>query len=284
MLELDLGERIVCRQFGRMLQQNGWAKKEPRAIKDHLLVFVIEGSATFTVEGEPCLVEEGDVWVLPKGTVYAANTRDRCEYYFFRFDAALSRVFHREVPPMEKSEGFRLAPLPHRRTFFYDKTSLGKDRAGFYQGVLDCVEYQGTGGFHGRLMMELELGKLLCKLSQICERREGVQGFPPRLEQMITTVRKNLTRPLNPASLCRECGVSHSYGARLFRRYLNTTITDFIQGEKLDLSRELLYSTGLNISQIASYLGFCDVYYFSRCFKKKFGVSPTGLYSSEKNL
>ena len=53
------------------------------------------------------------------------------------------------------------------------------------------------------------------------------------------------------------------------------TITEYINEVRLKKSIELLKSGNVNITEIAIICGFNDVNYFSRLFKKKYGVSPT---------
>lgn len=53
------------------------------------------------------------------------------------------------------------------------------------------------------------------------------------------------------------------------------TVTEYINNEKLYYACELIRNTSMNISEIADYLGYSDVFYFSKLFKKKFGISPS---------
>jgi AraC-like DNA-binding protein len=82
--------------------------------------------------------------------------------------------------------------------------------------------------------------------------------------------------------LCRACEISESYAERLFKKHFGITATEYIHNEKLYYACELLRNTGLNISAIADYLGYTDVFYFSRRFKRKFGVSPTKMFPTRE--
>ena len=52
------------------------------------------------------------------------------------------------------------------------------------------------------------------------------------------------------------------------------TVTGYINDIRLKKSIELLRTNTLNITEIAIKCGFNDANYFSRIFKRKFGVSP----------
>ena len=53
------------------------------------------------------------------------------------------------------------------------------------------------------------------------------------------------------------------------------TLTDYVNGHRIDTALKLLNTTDIQIQDIAYYVGIEDVNYFTRIFKKKIGVSPT---------
>lgn len=284
LLLLDLSNSVSCVMFGRMMQHHGWHRKYTHTNDNHLLVFVISGSATFQIEEQNYPVQVGDVLVIPAGTAYRANTADVCEYYFFRFEAGLNCASHPfPIPPIDRSFSFKTQKVPHKKVQFSTKTVLQDDYQRFYQSIIACEESNAEGTFSHRLALDLELSKILLLLCQIRERNSTVNRYPLVVEQMLSYIHKHLTEPLTTSTLCLACGISPSYGARLFRKHFNTTITEYILSKKLYYACELMNSTEMNISQIASYLGFCDVYYFSKCFKTKYGKSPTQMFSMRKS-
>ncbi|MDE6239638.1 MAG: helix-turn-helix transcriptional regulator, partial [Muribaculaceae bacterium] len=55
------------------------------------------------------------------------------------------------------------------------------------------------------------------------------------------------------------------------------SINDFIRVMRLNKAKGLLESGKYQISEVAYMVGFADPKYFSTCFKKQFGVSPSKL-------
>ncbi|WP_243150810.1 helix-turn-helix domain-containing protein [Clostridium caseinilyticum] len=53
------------------------------------------------------------------------------------------------------------------------------------------------------------------------------------------------------------------------------TTTEYINEVRLKRSIKLLKDGNMNITEISINCGFNDVNYFSRLFKKSYGVSPT---------
>ncbi|WP_341227374.1 two-component regulator propeller domain-containing protein [uncultured Arcticibacterium sp.] len=69
---------------------------------------------------------------------------------------------------------------------------------------------------------------------------------------------------------------------RKLKAVMNLSGTEFIRQVRLKRAIQLMDSGHFNVSEIAWQVGFNDPSYFSRCFKKEFGVSPLK-YRSEKS-
>ena len=64
---------------------------------------------------------------------------------------------------------------------------------------------------------------------------------------------------------------------RKIRVLTNLSLQAFIRNIRLERSMELLKNSDSSIADIAHRVGFEDANYFSRCFKKQFGVSPSDI-------
>jgi AraC-like DNA-binding protein len=67
----------------------------------------------------------------------------------------------------------------------------------------------------------------------------------------------------------------------VFKQHTKQSPKKYIEDKKLNIARELIINTSMQIKAISESLGFTNQYYFSRAFKKMFGFSPV-LY--KKNL
>ena len=276
---LNLIQAPICTRFGRMTQQNRWNRQGITQKNVNLLVYVVSGSAVFAIEEERHFVNTGDVLLIPANTAYSADTEGMCDYYFFHFTGNLEPVATAQpYPQMEKDFSFDLPHFDHRRITLTQKTDTADINAKFYGYITECEDLHNSATYSGRLAIDTVLCRLLLMLSQIAEQQYFVTGYPIVLDKMLSYIRKNLTRSMTTADLCEYCGVSESYAARVFKKHLNTTMTQYITDQKLSYACELMQNTGMNVSQIASYLGFCDVFYFSRRFKEKYGKAPTKMF------
>ena len=85
----------------------------------------------------------------------------------------------------------------------------------------------------------------------------------------------NLDNPdLSVELLSSEIGLSRSQLTRKLNSLAGLAPGQFIQNYKLKKAAHLLKTTHLNVSEVAYQTGFSDPKYFSRNFKKLFGVTP----------
>ena len=99
-------------------------------------------------------------------------------------------------------------------------------------------------------------------------------------EQLVERIeeyfRDNLSRSITLQILAEEMNISKVHLCRVFKKYRNLTPIDSFNRMKIDRARDLLTRfSGLPLQEISDMLGFSDVYYFSKVFKKIAGVSPS---------
>jgi len=100
------------------------------------------------------------------------------------------------------------------------------------------------------------------------------------LENVIQTIDINLSNEyFSVEMLCREIGVSERQLQRKLKEITQKSPNQLISTIRLNLAKELILSTQDTISEIAFKTGFSNPSYFSKCFKKEFGVSPSDLKS-----
>jgi len=76
-------------------------------------------------------------------------------------------------------------------------------------------------------------------------------------------------------SLCNYLHISPTYFSFIFKRETKMTFISYLTQIRMDASKELIKSTNLKSFEIAYKVGYSEPNYFSNCFKKHFGISPS---------
>lgn len=74
--------------------------------------------------------------------------------------------------------------------------------------------------------------------------------------------------------MARRLHLSAEHFSRLFRQVVGQSPMEMILDVRLSHARHLLRESSLGVGEIAERLGYRDVYFFSRQFRQKCGVSP----------
>jgi AraC-like DNA-binding protein len=78
----------------------------------------------------------------------------------------------------------------------------------------------------------------------------------------------------------QEVGMSSSNLNRKLKALTDKTTNQFIRTLRLTRAQQLLLKGKYRISEAAYAVGFTDTSYFTKCFSKEFGVSPTQYVAS----
>ncbi|MDY2651295.1 MULTISPECIES: response regulator [Eisenbergiella] len=84
----------------------------------------------------------------------------------------------------------------------------------------------------------------------------------------------NYEKNITVADIARDIGVSMSYLSRIFKDETGQTIIYTLSMKKLEKAKEYLRETDMKIYEVAEALGFENITYFSRFFKKYTNLSP----------
>lgn len=76
-------------------------------------------------------------------------------------------------------------------------------------------------------------------------------------------------------SLAKHNNVNRNRLSYVFRRHAGMGPAEYVLKYRINMAQEMLFTSDAPVQQIAQTVGIADPFYFSRVFKKQFGVSPT---------
>lgn len=94
------------------------------------------------------------------------------------------------------------------------------------------------------------------------------------LKNMIKYIEENFREPLNNAILSKEFNYSPEHFCRKFKEGTGLSPMNYLKIYRLEYAYRMLKKGNANISSVAAKSGFDDANYFTRCFKKHFGIPP----------
>lgn len=94
------------------------------------------------------------------------------------------------------------------------------------------------------------------------------------VEKVKAFVNEHIYEDISRDDVARSVYLNPNYLSRLFGNETGTSLIDYINSQKLSEASRLLQTSDLSITEVAGHVGYTNMPYFSRLFKKKFGTSP----------
>lgn len=88
-------------------------------------------------------------------------------------------------------------------------------------------------------------------------------------------ISNNISKPLSLADVADSAFVSPAYLSALFKKQTGQSFVEYVNASKIEKAKEMMEKGKNRVDEIALSLGFDNIYYFSKVFKKITGISPS---------
>lgn len=125
--------------------------------------------------------------------------------------------------------------------------------------------------------IDLALNRLVAELLQLIAARlsrPDESRLPAPLRAIVAHMRRAPERAWHAEELVAVTGLSAAQTRRLFQKHLQISPRRWLIRERIMLAQKFLSESDAAVGAIAERCGFCDVYHFSREFKRSIGTGP----------
>lgn len=256
----------VLQMAGRFSEAKGWSHSG-HALDRNILCVVDEGSCAFLVGGNRIELNPGEAIIVPQNTFYAPYTTSGCRYQYFHFRAEIETTD--KPAPLGCSYRYS-AEIPSSPIIFHIPETFPVNSA-----IRDCLEkvleemprIDPCSGIRMNLAF-------FDALTHIAERSfsQPERTLACEIEHFIL---ENIRLQPTLSMLSAHFGYTRQYIIRVFKKQFHQTPAAYINDAKLSRAVRYLSEADARIDEIAHRCGFEDANYFSRQFKRKFGLTPS---------
>lgn len=112
-------------------------------------------------------------------------------------------------------------------------------------------------------------------------RKHTMKNYSPIVQKAVACIESGLANDLSLSALAGVLNINASYLSALFRKETGQTVTEYVNEKRMQSGAHLLRTTRLQVQTIAQHCGISDVNYFSKIFKKYYGMTPKQFRSEE---
>ena len=241
----------------------GWKLEQMINRGHYILAFALGGHVTYEYGGGTHPASAGDLLFFKKGEPHSAHSSEKDPWTF------CSAAF--DIIPFSDAAAHSLQALPTLSHVSYARY------AERFREMHDVWNQRGDGF---TLKCRAILSDLLYML--IHDTQADYTRFPHReaLDRVRDYSTAQVGEALTTAELAAIADMSPSHFRMLFKQYTGMTTVQYQNQLRISRACSLLRSGGCNVTETALSLGFSDIYYFSRLFKKYTGVNPS-VYSKQ---
>lgn len=205
--------------------------------------------------------------ILPSSTVYLVVNFD------FTFDRAMLDV---PIPPLQPSNADTAAT--ERVTFTnapcFDTYCHFPHAYALQQSFLQLEqEYTRKMVFHKQACSYI-LASILTQLARLSEQRQPKEDLLD-IAQIVTYIQEHHAEPLDNQKIAEHFHFHPNYISNEFKRNLGKSLHQYVLETRMLNAAALIEAGHLDIAVIAGRTGFSDPNYFTRYFKKIFGLTPS---------
>lgn len=96
-------------------------------------------------------------------------------------------------------------------------------------------------------------------------------------------IENNYSDPnLSVEGVARNLYINPSYLRAVFKKEYGHSVLSYIIEKRMEKARELILTNRFKLTTVSQMVGFSDAAYFSKCFKKYYGLSPSAFENMQK--
>ena len=147
-------------------------------------------------------------------------------------------------------------------------------RKTFYQYIIQITDYLNSSHSKANYYASCTLEYIFRYLIQNCTQQDNSAIVDNRLKQVQLWIEQNYKEIISMDDLAKKAGLSKGYFFRAFKKNFGVAPLTYQQQLKIEAAKTLLKTTQLRCNEISSRVGFNDVYFFHRIFKKHVDMTP----------
>lgn len=276
----------------------------PRVLQDYVLIIVTKGELFIEENKDRYHLKAGDYLLLQPSLMHEGYQEAACEYYYIHISADTFTSFDCsqfgdvvKVISDNKRLFYKCDPFSDE-LYEQSRVFISKDMYIDDINLLHSIELCMTEAIrafeskdeHYKLICSCKFMEILAGLSSYFSSKvvlyegnsQGERNSDHKTQELILLIQKEYATKITGSFIEEKLGMNFDYLNRMFKKQMGSTIFQYLNQIRIQKAKELLLNGNLKSYEIATMIGFCDEYHFSKVFKKTVGISPKNYFQDDR--
>ncbi|WP_243159449.1 helix-turn-helix domain-containing protein [Clostridium sp. SM-530-WT-3G] len=254
--------------------------------KEMEITLIKKGQGIHKIDLNPLNVEEGDIVFVKPSLLHSIEQTANKDIMIWS-----TMVFNLNMLNSALTDGCLIkffAPIFNSQNEL--PMIIRKDSPGYddvlltIKRIFECYDKKIYG-------FELELKSLLYHLFYIIYSNKLVKEkkvstitkeVSDTIKLILKFIHENYEKDLSVEEIALKCNFSEYHFMRFFKKHIGMTCIEYINNYRLETASSLLSNTNKSILDISFKVGFNNVSYFNKLFKKKYNITPKEFRKSKR--
>ena len=220
------------------------------------MMYLCEGECDFHIGGCSYTVRPGELMIVNSTEIHSFTVRERIRFYSLL-------LFPSFFDDIDKKE-------------LKIKSTVSSDAY-----VKDCFDERYKEYTEGKKMSDMMLKSCAYRLVAYLGRNHTKDGSIDtdsqkltRLHSLLEYIEENYREKITTKDLAAHCFISEEHLCRFFKKSVGKTVSEYLNQDRVEKATILLLNTEDSVGNVGASVGFDDINYFTRVFKRIKSVTP----------
>ena len=239
------------------------------------IIYIKKGTGAITVDFNSYVVTGGTIALILPGRLHSI------EQYMQESMEYENIIFHPGILISKKTDTSNTEFLAPLLSGVLSVPLLYQPGSPCYAEIAACIdandEISRTNPPGYQFFIKSQLFMLFYILFSKCLLKEPAKRDHKSLEKMkliLKYLENHYMERITIADVSAEVGLSQSHFMKYFKNTMGTSFIEYLNEYRLTMASRLLISSESSILAIAEEVGYENLSYFNRTFKKRFGMTP----------
>ena len=242
------------------------------------VIIVLDGSRDYRINLDSFVINKGDILIIDSQSLHSLT------YIPSKNMTWASFVFNINMLKSSNTDGALLKYIAPLLNHEHQLPIILKDNIDCYSKIFDVIEDIIYCYYEKDIAYELELKSLLFKFFSLLYKNDLIKKHQSKNNLTINTTDKiklvlnyindHYSEDISINTLAELCEYSEYHFMRFFKKHIGLTCVQYINNLRLEKSSILLTSTNNAIMDVSLEVGFDNLSYFNKLFKRKYNLTP----------